>query len=146
MESKTIIIDGVQGIWTPEPVQPGLPAGYVSPHFRYSEFSCNHCGKYGELISMELIDVLETLRTDLGNNSVMINSGVRCETHNRNVGGASNSRHLDKHADAADIVVAHVTPQDVQAYLLDKYLNKYGIGKYNSFTHIDVRPGGPARW
>lgn len=123
-----------------------LPEGYLSPHFREAEFDCNHCGKYGDTAAVELIQVLEQLRAYFGDNGVTINSGVRCDYHNEAVGGASNSRHKAGNADAADIVVAHVSPQDVHEYLISTYPNKYGIGRYNSFTHIDTRPGAAARW
>lgn len=144
MTTKTIIIDGIEGIWTPIEAKPELPPGYVSPHFRKTEFDCNHCGQLGELISKELLEVLEDVRSQFG--VTVVNSGVRCNTHNANVGGASNSRHLSKYADAADIVCPDASPKKVREYLLAKYPDKYGIGRYETFTHIDVRPGGPARW
>lgn len=144
-KAKDIIIDGVPGIWTPtDDRESDLPEGYLSPHFRISEFDCNHCGHYGDLISMELIRVLEDVRKEFG--PVVINSGVRCEQHNSAVGGAWNSRHLNKHADAADIVCPNASTKEVREYLLAKYPNQYGIGKYDSFVHIDTRPNGPARW
>ncbi|MBR3569238.1 MAG: hypothetical protein IKN96_00345 [Oscillibacter sp.] len=44
-----------------------------------------------------------------------------------------------------NISVKGVPPEKVYAYLTGKYPNKYGIGKYQTFTHIDVRPS-KARW
>jgi len=150
MTSKHIVIDGISGVWAPSgtavPPKPPLEPGYVSPHFRKTEFDCNHCGCYGELVSEELLEVLEDVRAHFGEAPVTINSGVRCAFHNANVGGASNSRHLDTYADAADIVVSGVTPHTVHAYLVGKYPSQYGLGSYSSFTHIDTRPNGPARW
>lgn len=150
MTTKTIIIDGVSGLWTQidetqEPIQEPIPEGYLSPHFREAEFDCNHCGKYGDTISMELIGVLEDCRAHFGK-SITINSGVRCDYHNAAVGGAKNSRHKVENADAADVVVRDVAPSLVHQYFVDTYPGRYGIGKYNSFTHIDTRPGGSARW
>ena len=142
----TITIDGVSGVWTPDGPDTGLPPEYVSTNFRYSEFDCNHCGQYGDTISLELVGVLERMRTHFGGKGVTINSGVRCEYHNAAVGGADNSRHLVGNADAADVVVRDVAPSLVHQYFVDMYPGRYGIGKYNSFTHIDTRPGGPARW
>lgn len=142
-----IVIDGIEGIWTPTsaPVET-LPEGYVSEHFRESEFDCNHCGKYGDLISCQLLGVLEDVRAHFGGKAVTINSGVRCDTHNANVGGASQSRHKTGYADAADIVVKDIPPWLVADYLEARYPVKYGVGRYSSFTHIDTRPNGPARW
>ena len=142
MEGHEVYIDGV--LYVPKQEQP-LPPGYLSPHFRETEFSCNHCNLYGDLISRELIEVLEKVRAHFGH-PVIVNSGVRCDTHNANVGGATNSRHRTGYADAADIVVKDVPAYTVHKWLIDAYPDRYGIGAYPSFTHIDVRPGGPARW
>ena len=94
--------------------------GNLSQHFNREEFACNHCGE-----------------------PVVINSGYRCPTHNRNVGGAARSTHVQ--GTAGDVKVVNVAPSRVHAYLIKRYPNKYGIGKYNTFTHIDMRPT-PARW
>ena len=143
---KKIIIDGVAGTWVPDTIESVIPEGYVSPHFRIAEFNCNHCGKGGDLISRELLEVLEDVRAHFGGKPVTVNSGVRCDFHNKAVGGANNSRHKMENADAADIVVQDVAPATVHAYVIGKYPTKYGIGHYASFTHLDVRPSGPARW
>ena len=121
-----------------------LAPGYLSPHFRESEFACNHCGDLGANgIDKELLMVLERLRKDLGDNPVTITSGYRCSTHNSNVGSTENSQH--RKGTAADIQVKNVAPNTVHAYLVGKYPDKYGIGRYSSFTHIDVRDY-KARW
>jgi len=120
-----------------QPLQPG----FVSPHFREAEFACNHCGELASGgIPQELINVLEQVRAHY-NQPVTINSGYRCPTHNANVGGATNSQHLL--GTAADIVVKNVSPSKVYADL-DPY-HDGGLGKYGTFTHIDVR-GSRARW
>jgi hypothetical protein len=46
---------------------------------------------------------------------------------------------------AADIVVRGKTPREVYEYLDERYPNKYGIGSYETFTHIDTRVK-KARW
>ena len=138
-----VFVDGVFYAPAKSESEP-LPSGYLSPHFRETEFACNHCGDLGPNgIDAELIVVLERLREDLGDNPVTINSGYRCEIHNTNVGSTENSQH--RKGTAADIVVKNVTPNNVHAYLVGKYPNKYGIGRYSSFTHIDVRQQ-QARW
>lgn len=117
----------------------------LSKHFNAKEFACKcGCGlglEDGD-VSNELVDVLEGVR-DHFNKPVVINSGVRCEVHNRRVGGAAASQHL--FGTAADIRIAGVLPKEVADYLQSIYPNKYGIGRYGSFTHIDVRPN-KARW
>ena len=151
--SYEVLVDDVRYVPAPDssqwdetyPAKPPQEKVYLSPHFRESEFACNHCGAIGSNgIDQELLVVLERLRSDLGNNPVTITSGYRCKTHNDNVGSNDSSQH--RKGTAADIQVKNVTPNNVHAYLSGKYPTKYGLGRYDSFTHIDVREDGPARW
>lgn len=114
----------------------------LSPHFLKEEFACNHCGDLPKNPPQELLDILEDLREEF-DNPVVINSGYRCPTHNNNVGGVKNSRHLA--GDAADVVVKGVDPHDVYVFLNERVGSAGGVGKYNSFTHVDTR-GAKARW
>ena len=59
-------------------------------HFKVSEFSCK-CGKNN--INQRVINMSETIRMALGV-PVHVNSGCRCEKHNKAVGGAKSSKHL----------------------------------------------------
>ena len=113
----------------------------LSPHFTRREFTCR-CGCGLADVSPELITVLEHVREQFGV-PVIVTSGHRCPTHNSKVGGARNSQHLN--GTAADIKVTGVAPADVAAWLEENYPNRYGVGRYVTFTHIDVRPQ-PARW
>ena len=113
----------------------------LSNNFDRYEFECNCCKLY--IYNQELLDVLEHLRTALGNRSISVLSGTRCSSHNSNVGGASKSQHL--YGTAADIVVKGVDPTFVSKLLRVIYPNSYGIGEYSTFTHIDVRDH-KARW
>lgn len=114
----------------------------LSKNFTLQEFSCN-CGTCDQIAPpQELVDVLQDVRDHFGK-PVVINSGYRCPDWNKRVGGASGSKHLE--GIAADIRVVGVSPAEVQDYVLNKYKGKYGIGRYNSFTHIDVR-NTVARW
>ena len=119
-----------------------LPEGYVSPHFKEAEFACNHCGKlHPDGIPQALIDALERIRQHYGV-PVNINSGYRCPTHNANVGGASNSLHMQ--GKAADFWMKGIDPAQVYADI-DMHWPNGGLGKYATFTHIDVR-GYHSRW
>lgn len=108
----------------------------LSNHFKSEEFECK-CGEC-ELVypPEELIEVLEDIRSHF-DKPVTIMSGYRCPTHNKNVGGAPRSKH--KIGIAADIKVKGISPNEVHKYLVNKYKDKYGIGSYPYFTHIDVR-------
>ena len=114
----------------------------VSAHFKINEFAQKdyQCDKV--LIDSELIKVLEDVRTHF-NKPVIITSGYRTPEYNEKIGGVKNSQHTK--GKAADIKVKMVLTSKVQNYLKKKYPNKYGIGSYDNFTHIDVREK-KARW
>jgi len=75
---------------------------------------------------------------------VTIHSGARCLMHNRAIGASDASQHVK--ARAIDFHIVGVRPFEVYAYLDKKYEDRYGIGSYKTFTHIDTRSNGPARW
>lgn len=109
--------------------------------FQRKEFACS-CGCGFDTVDAELLEVLTDLREHF-QTMVTVTSGARCKAHNEAVGGGKTSQHL--YGRAADIKLLGVAPKEVQAYLLNKYSDQYGIGSYNSFTHIDTRQH-PARW
>lgn len=113
----------------------------LNKYFKRSEFACR-CGCGTSTVDAELLEVITDVREHFGK-PVIINSGHRCAAHNAKVGGAKNSVHLT--GKAADIRIKGVTPVAVYDYLINKYQDKYGMGLYVSFTHIDVRDG-KARW
>lgn len=95
----------------------------------------------------ELMQNLEVIRAELDGNSITVNSGYRSPAHNRSVRGKSRSKHLI--AQAADIVVSGYTPAQVHAKIAALIeagkVKQGGLGKYNTFTHYDIR-GTRARW
>lgn len=114
----------------------------ISEHYDRIEFKCN-CGKCScDTVDYELLQVLEDVR-EFFNSPVTVNSGHRCEKYNEAVGGKENSKHLL--GQAADIVVRGVHPHTVYNFLDRTYHSKYGLGRYDTFTHIDVR-SQKARW
>lgn len=110
-------------------------------YFSRNEFACK-CGCGFNTVDYELALIVEGVREHF-DAAVTVNSGCRCDEHNKQVGGSEGSQH--KLGRAADIVVDGVHPQDVQEYLYRTYEYKYGIGAYNDFTHVDSR-GVKARW
>ena len=113
----------------------------VSKNFKRSEFACQ-CGCGFDAVDVELLQVLQDVRDHFGKKT-HINSGCRCIRHNQYVGGDDDSQHLI--SKAADIVVFWVNPVFVADYLNRKYPDKFGIGRYTDFTHVDVR-AEKARW
>lgn len=126
----------------------------ISKHFARHEFKCR-CGKCRfEAVDIELIRVLEKLREYFRNKSgqdrrVRILSGWRCPERNRQVGGAKHSKHMN--GIAADFQVydaktdEKVNPQEIHDYLDHMYPDKYGLGVYDVFNHLDMRRY-KARW
>ena len=119
-----------------------MEIGKLSEHFWRSEFSCK-CGCGFDTVDAELIVVLEKLRLVLRNHPITIVSGCRCHQHNYDVDGSISSEHL--RGKAADVVVDGVPADTVADCLEDLYPDRYGIGRYPSWTHIDVR-SLKARW
>ena len=115
---------------------------HVSEHFKIKEFAQKDgkCDKI--LINSELVQVLEDIREHF-NAPVIITSGYRTPEYNAKIGGVKNSQHTK--GTAADIRVKEVPASKVQQYLKRKYQDKYGIGSYRTFTHIDTREQ-KARW
>ena len=118
-------------------------------NFSMSEFECN-CGcKMPEDVKpniIELADNLQVLR-DFLNMPIKITNAFRCESKNKSVNGVKNSQHL--FGKAADLQVFQLSPNEVAdavSELMEKNLFKMGgLGRYNSFTHVDIR-GTKARW
>ena len=118
-------------------------------NFSMSEFECN-CGcKMLEDVKpniIELADNLQVLR-DFLNMPIKITNAFRCESKNKSFNGVKNSQHL--FGKAADLQVFQLSPNEVAdavSELMEKNLFKMGgLGRYNSFTHVDIR-GTKARW
>ena len=89
-----------------------------------------------------LLDRLEAIRGHFGA-PVRVTSGTRCPAHNDAVGGEPGSMHLI--GLAADITVDGVKPAAVANWVEDTWQDKGGVGRYSTFTHVDVRLG-MARW
>lgn len=113
---------------------------YVSLNFRVNEFFCHGSGCCSTVqIDPALVEYLQKIR-DHFKKPVTINSGYRCPTHNKRIGGASSSRHTK--GQAADISVKDVAPSEVAKYA--ESIGVKGIGLYETnkdgyFVHIDTR-------
>ena len=114
----------------------------LSKNFTRSEFKCN-CGNCeNDTVDAELLEALQALRDFIGK-PIVITSGNRCLTYNRSIGSADTSQHVKGRA--VDIQVNGVSPSVIQGYLLSTYPDKFGIGCYPAFTHLDTRTK-KARW
>lgn len=110
----------------------------LTKNFHLSEAEC-HCNECNEtLVDLDHAAKLQKLREDL-NASIKVTSWYRCPAHNAAIGGATNSMH--KKGTATDIQVSGMSPNEVQ----DACEKFDGLGRYDTFTHIDSR-GTSARW
>lgn len=144
-----IAADGKVGKNTWTALVEGKESGSAVPqsaHFKLSEFKC----KEGTAVPakyyancQKLMGLLEEIREACGNRPITINSGYRTPSYNKKVDGAPKSQHL--YAAAADIKVSGMSASEVYR-LCDRLVgNRGGVGKYSTFTHVDVR-GHKARW
>jgi len=79
---------------------------------------------------------------------VAVNCVNRCKKHNKDVGGEDNSTHLIALAMDHTIYIdgkGRIEPRLVADYYEKLYPNSCGIGRYNTFTHFDIREK-KARW
>ena len=112
----------------------------ISKNFQFREFDCQGKGCCSTtIIDEKLVEYVQRIRDHFGK-PVTITSPYRCEVHNRRVGGATKSYHMQ--GKAADIVVQGIPPREVAKYA--ESIGILGIGLYESsqdgyFTHIDTR-------
>lgn len=107
----------------------------LATNFKVAEFKCKD-GSDTIFIDEKLPPVLQAIRTHFGK-AVHINSAYRTEAYNKSVGGAEGSQHL--YGRAADIRVDGVSPGKVADYAELLLGDSGGVGRYNTFTHVDVR-------
>lgn len=141
-----LVIDGIPGPKTQAALKKSYAnliakRGTASPHFSFSEFTCKCGGRYPDCERIHMlkghINRLETYRSKVGV-PVAIVSGYRCLSHNKAVGGATNSQHL--YGSATDILGLHVT-----AYIRALHLFA-GLGyraSNGSVVHVDSRDISP---
>jgi uncharacterized protein YcbK (DUF882 family) len=115
--------------------------GDLTKNLSRSEFACK-CGCGFDTVDFALAQAVQKIRDHYGR-KVTVNSGCRCKRHNKNEGGGEKSQHLLGRA--ADLVVEGISPGIVQDWV-DNNLHDFSMGVYDSFTHLDSRSGGPARW
>lgn len=106
------------------------------PNFRPQELACKCCG--GLTIHFNTMHKLQYLRSSLWKRPIQLTSAYRCPRHNRNVGGAAESYHLDGRA--FDIRFPKEQRDPVVASLIfwATTAGFKGFGLYPSFIHIDT--------
>lgn len=105
----------------------------LAPSFSREELHCSHCGALE--IQSQSLQRLQHMR-DILNEPLRVNSGYRCPAHNKAVGGAPKSQHVE--GKAFDI---RCHPEQRFRYI--KAAMEAGftyIIIYSAWLHVDDRP------
>ena len=106
-------------------------------NFSPAEIACRGSGSLR--INEEALDKLQALRDRLGK-PLIVRSAYRSPAHNRAVGGAPRSKHMD--GTAFDIAMANHDPVAFEAAAREVGFLGFGFYPRSGFMHIDL---GPAR-
>jgi len=117
---------------------------YTSKDFKFIEFRCPcGCG-IDRPIDSHFIYLLQNLRDKL-NTPIYINSGLRCLSYNKKIGGYYNSAHL--FGKGADIRVVGIGNISLAKQAKEIGFTRIGIYPYSNFIHVDVmRPVPSEAW
>lgn len=110
----------------------------ISKNFKRSEFACK-CGCGFDTVDVKLSMLCEFVRNAV-KRPLTINSGCRCEKHNKNEDGAKNSKHLL--GKAADL--AMLSPEEIEKvyeFLCFTFYDRFSFIMYDTFIHVDSRDG-----
>ena len=117
--------------------------------FKEKEFACKCCGQLPlstgsgqaprENVKALVREVLDPVREKLGM-PIVVNSGYRCERHNKDVGGVKNSQHLV--GQAADI---HCEDNERLKQLIIENGKFDQLITYPTFLHVSYKRTGGNR-
>jgi hypothetical protein len=110
--------------------------------WRWKSFSPREIASKGEgeiLIDEQALDKLQKLRDALGK-PLVLTSAYRSPAHNKRVGGAKNSRHMQ--GDAFDVRMENHDPHEFETAARAAGFTGFGYYPKSGFMHVDT---GPAR-
>jgi len=105
------------------------------PNFSPAEIACRGTGKL--LINEPALDTLQALRDGLGK-PLIVRSAYRSPEHNRAVGGATRSKHIE--GTVFDIAMANHDPVAFEAAARQVGFLGFGFYPRSGFMHIDLWP------
>lgn len=116
-----------------------------SSHIKWKELNCKDGTKYPDKFILDgrifkLAMAFELVR-GLYNLPITILSAYRSPEHNKRIGGAKNSQHL--HGRALDLKPPKGVKVEKFYHDIRNNAEEFGIrgiGLYNTFVHIDIRP------
>lgn len=116
-----------------------------SVHLSWDELKCRDGTLYPEVWkttrAIKLSNVFETIRSMFGNKPIRVLSAYRTVSHNRSIGGARNSQHIQGRALDLKPPNGYTVKQFydvIKSIAPDLGIN--GIGLYRTFVHVDIRP------
>lgn len=108
-------------------------------YFKKDEFKCKcggrYCNGYPAEMEEKLVRCADEVREHFGS-TVIVSSGLRCETHNARVGGVKNSRH--KYGKAMDFCVSGHSAASVLPYVQSLPGINYAYAIDSNYIHMDV--------
>lgn len=118
-----------------------------SPHLSWAELGCKDGTAYpAEFIQdgrvHRLAVLFEAIRAVCGHQPIAVVSAYRSPSHNRKIGGAKHSQHVQGRAldlrppKGWSVARFHQRIRQLAPSLPDLK----GIGRYASFVHVDIRP------
>jgi hypothetical protein len=118
--------------------------GDLTANFDKRDFQCRcpTCAADGlrPATKISVVEAVQRIRDAIGS-PLVVSRGVSCASHNEDIGGAKDSRHLPEHADAVDIVTfdsAHAA-MIVMAAIKDQTFTTFLVEAHH--IHLDARPG-----
>lgn len=111
----------------------------LSKNFNSKEFECKCQKCETQYLEEDLLEKLQKVR-DIYGKAITITSAYRCPEHNKNIGGAKNSSHVN--GMAVDIQPKIVTLDELDELYDICYtiFDNIGDGRNKGFIHVDVRP------
>lgn len=108
----------------------------VSKNFKLREFQCKDGNNQVKLDSV-LLNKLQKFRDRLGV-PLTINSAYRTPEYNKKIGGSPNSQHML--GAAVDVSIRNINMKIESIAKIAEEIGFTGIGLYDTFIHLDVRP------
>lgn len=138
-ETEARIKNAVAGLV--EPLPPAEPADLWAEikYFKRDEFRCRCGGAYCDGFPVEpdplLLILADRVREHFGAPAI-VSSGLRCPVHNRNVGGAAESRHM--RGKAIDFRIKGKNSTAVLEFVKKQPEVRYTYAIDGNFVHMDV--------
>lgn len=105
------------------------------PNFSPQEIACKGTGSLK--VNEQALNALQRLRTALGK-PLILTSAYRSQRHNKNVGGAKNSQHLE--GAAFDVRMENHDPEAFEKAARAAGFTGFGYYPNSGFMHIDIGP------